>query len=809
MFPTSSARPRRLFVHLALLASLLAHGNALSVDDSFLLPFSYEGCYRDSPDRMLPYQLTPTGSERFTNQPQLCAILAAKAGFTYFAVQNGNLCFGGSDLPRAKSLGPSSACGNGCLTATPDRVQCTGGSSANSLYALGTLERNLVTNFQCFMNANATGLRLGSPFPADSLAACAKNCLTSYNTSTTFVTYSPMLSASCTCWSGSPSEMHPPSAFITLPNFGPTPVFTHTCIRRSSLVSSQFNCQPNTVEVELQNLPGRPIYKLTKEDCALACRSTPFCTHFSYNSDDISIERGQCTLKKAVAAINTTATHGMELCTRRDLQASAFDSYTCFPGQTSSTRKLLGSLPAPTVEACAAQCTAPAQGVYAPEPCTHITYDWTRRMCDLWGGLRGDFQPSNVASVTTCIPQKFTALIHYSCDYGMEAQGADMSGMPLTLHSIEDCGKACRGRPGCTHFVQYEGGRCLLKSSTNAPGIMPVRPGANTCTTRDASPTLDTNWCYIGYTVASPSTPLPANRNITSQEQCAQACAATPSCSHFTYNTASATCTLRTGSRTNLVPTSSIETRTCMPGNATASARYACTYERASTALNLPGMPLKFPTQEDCARACQQNANCSHFTFYYYDTDTRCFLKTGALPAGDGSAQPGAALCTPTALDQFTCTMHRDAAGQDLPGMPLMATKYEECARACQNSTACTHFSYYSYSRMCSLKKTAATPPGAPLFGSRLCTSTALEPFLCMGNMETSAPGATTTIRVPTSKACAEACQPGSCSLFSFTPATRTCVLRPDGLDFERVGPTNGTTLCSRRWRPAAAQQLF
>ncbi|GIL59429.1 hypothetical protein Vafri_14100 [Volvox africanus] len=87
------------------------------------------GCFADDDTRKIPNFL---GS----NLPMtlaLCASLAKQAGYVIYGVQYGGQCFGGTDISKATSLGPSGNCNMDC---TGDSSQKCGGGWANNVYTL-------------------------------------------------------------------------------------------------------------------------------------------------------------------------------------------------------------------------------------------------------------------------------------------------------------------------------------------------------------------------------------------------------------------------------------------------------------------------------------------------------------------------------------------------------------------------------------------------------------------------------------------------------------------------------------------------
>ncbi|GIL89219.1 hypothetical protein Vretimale_18587 [Volvox reticuliferus] len=88
------------------------------------------GCFVDDASRKIPYSLN---SDYPVMTPALCASLAKGAGYTIYGVQYGGECFGGTDIARATSLGPSGNCNMDC---TGDPSQKCGGGWANNVYIL-------------------------------------------------------------------------------------------------------------------------------------------------------------------------------------------------------------------------------------------------------------------------------------------------------------------------------------------------------------------------------------------------------------------------------------------------------------------------------------------------------------------------------------------------------------------------------------------------------------------------------------------------------------------------------------------------
>ena len=103
-------------------------GSRASAADSTADEYQSQGCFGDSSSsRKVPNALTVSGGMTIYG----CANAAKAAGYTVFSLGAGNLCFGGSDLALAKSLGSSSACASPC---TGDPTKTCGGASASSVY---------------------------------------------------------------------------------------------------------------------------------------------------------------------------------------------------------------------------------------------------------------------------------------------------------------------------------------------------------------------------------------------------------------------------------------------------------------------------------------------------------------------------------------------------------------------------------------------------------------------------------------------------------------------------------------------------
>jgi len=137
-----------------------------AVDNSFSLSsltFNYVGCYSScsaSPGAYyqkayfysspfgdynpIPYEL---GQSNYMT-PALCMQLAAAFHFPYFAVQNGNLCMGGSNYSSAISLGTSSSCTVPCIG---DPTQSCGGSCSNSVYRITSTNYTGISHMGCWL----------------------------------------------------------------------------------------------------------------------------------------------------------------------------------------------------------------------------------------------------------------------------------------------------------------------------------------------------------------------------------------------------------------------------------------------------------------------------------------------------------------------------------------------------------------------------------------------------------------------------------------------------------------------------------
>ncbi|EFJ47698.1 hypothetical protein VOLCADRAFT_91720 [Volvox carteri f. nagariensis] len=88
----------------------------------------YIGCFVDNADRVLPQYLAVYDSRMSVSY---CRGLAKAAGLPYFGVEYGQECYGGSDMARAVSLGPSNGCTSVCFG---DFRQVCGGGWAIDIY---------------------------------------------------------------------------------------------------------------------------------------------------------------------------------------------------------------------------------------------------------------------------------------------------------------------------------------------------------------------------------------------------------------------------------------------------------------------------------------------------------------------------------------------------------------------------------------------------------------------------------------------------------------------------------------------------
>ena len=105
-----------------------------------LAPLKPLGCFTKGAkpgSNLLPHLLA-AGYGSMT--PLRCAALAAKGGYTVFAVQGGSYCFAGLNSSLAVSMGPSGACDLRCAG---DQQQACGGASANNVFVFGGNGRGL------------------------------------------------------------------------------------------------------------------------------------------------------------------------------------------------------------------------------------------------------------------------------------------------------------------------------------------------------------------------------------------------------------------------------------------------------------------------------------------------------------------------------------------------------------------------------------------------------------------------------------------------------------------------------------------
>ncbi|GLI60272.1 hypothetical protein VaNZ11_002363 [Volvox africanus] len=105
------------------------------------------GCFADDYTRKIPNSL----ESDLPMTPAICASLAKQAGYVVYGVQYGGQCFGGMDISKATSLGPSGNCNMDC---TGDSSQKCGGAWANNVY---TLTCPLVPGYAAVADMNHLG----------------------------------------------------------------------------------------------------------------------------------------------------------------------------------------------------------------------------------------------------------------------------------------------------------------------------------------------------------------------------------------------------------------------------------------------------------------------------------------------------------------------------------------------------------------------------------------------------------------------------------------------------------------------------
>ncbi|KXZ44084.1 hypothetical protein GPECTOR_74g698 [Gonium pectorale] len=148
-----------------------------------LLNVVSEGCFADAEadgeaGRLVPLPLTAAASGGGAGgglTVASCAVAALDAGQNLFAVQAGSLCFGGTNLTRAKSLGEVAD----CSPCSGDSQQQCGGSLRNSVYSFAY-------KAVCTTDVDAAGVEVGSE-AVPSLAECRRRCAA--RSDCTFVVY--------------------------------------------------------------------------------------------------------------------------------------------------------------------------------------------------------------------------------------------------------------------------------------------------------------------------------------------------------------------------------------------------------------------------------------------------------------------------------------------------------------------------------------------------------------------------------------------------------------------------------------------
>lgn len=103
------------------------------------IPYKYIGCYKDlnAAAHRLPVVLISAQLSSTVDVDE-CRRAAAAQRLLYFGVQDGEQCYGGSDLALARSQGPATSCSTPCKA---NAQQLCGGRNANNIYQVNLQPR--------------------------------------------------------------------------------------------------------------------------------------------------------------------------------------------------------------------------------------------------------------------------------------------------------------------------------------------------------------------------------------------------------------------------------------------------------------------------------------------------------------------------------------------------------------------------------------------------------------------------------------------------------------------------------------------
>ncbi|MFT3986307.1 PAN domain-containing protein [Aestuariivirga sp.] len=125
--------------------------------------------------------------------------------------------------------------------------------------------------------------------------------------------------------------------------------------------------------------------------------------------------------------------------------------------------------------------------------------------------------------------------------------------------------------------------------------------------------------------------------------------------------------------------------------------------------FDLPRMPIRNISADDCASACTGNSNCMAFTFNR--PNAACFLKaSGSMVVGNPNAETGYRAEIEGQLHQSSITVFEKT---DLPGADYASLKgvaFVACLQTCEQDGRCMAFTYTSRHSMCWLKSYLPAP---------------------------------------------------------------------------------------------------
>nr|DAA05464.1 TPA_exp: microneme protein 4 [Neospora caninum] len=504
-------------------------------------------------------------------------------------------------------------------------AQMTIGGDEPSTTAAGSEDANYDLSCLHSSNVGSKAATIGDPLPTGSAKQCALVCreVTECN-HFTYNTQAKM----CYLKSGKP-DLYSYPGDMTAPRSCDT-----TCFEKGV----SYDKAPDVMN---------PISASQAVDCQAACAADPRCKTFTFSEPDKTCSfkgRGFSAHKQMkVAGVTSGPAQFCDSGGDLRLQEQADQLYGCVHTEDvgSEAPNLSDPKPATSMEACMKRCRSEGK-------CTHFTFNVTAGMCHLKAGKMQLYPyAGDRTGPKSCDTSCFWREVAYA-----KNQLSDL-GSAYQILQPTDCQALCAANPLCKVFVwdyfektcAFRGKGFLKHKKPHAVGAisgprefcdfggnMHQREEADAANTDDpvdaarALPNaadhhqdlLCVHTGNIGSKAGDIESPQPAN-DLT---ECMARCKATKKCSHYTFNTNSKYCHMKSGKpKLYEYPGDLTGSKTCD----TSCFRRGVDY---STAPGV-GKPWFTTLATDCQVACGAEDGCVAFT--WHAPTSRCYLLTAGF----------------------------------------------------------------------------------------------------------------------------------------------------------------------------------